>query len=125
MVYDNSSYTVTAPIPSTDDGIPLICSFLNEEFRRQIKDLWKDILLVVSFLFKNNNITTEQNVAHSYFVSKQADLMVVDMDTCEYVDICVALRRPQYQGKWTLFVKQKGSKREVLRIISGRKILPI
>ena len=31
---------------------------------------------------------------HSYFVSKQADLMVVDMDTCEYVDICVALRRP-------------------------------
>ena len=120
MVYDNSSYTVTAPdLYLTDDGISVLICSQNEEFRRQIKDLMERYIISSLVFFENNNITTEQNVAHSYFVSKQADLMVVDMDTCEYVDICVALRRPIPQGKWTLFVNQKGSKREVLRVISA------
>ena len=69
--------------------------------------------------FENKSVTTETNVAWEYFISKQADLMVVDMDTCEYVDICVALRRPLPEGKWTLFVNQKGSKRDVQRVISA------
>jgi len=120
MVYDNSSYTVTAPdLYLTDDGISVLICSQNEEFRRRIKDLMERYIISSLVFFENNNITTEQNVAWSYFVSKQADLMVVDMDTCEYVDICVALRRPIPQGKWTLFVNQKGSKREVLRVISA------
>ena len=54
----------------------------------------------------------------NHFVSKQADSMVVDMDTCEYVDIRVALRR-SYQGKWTLFVNLKVVKEKFPRIISA------
>ena len=120
MVYDNSSYTVTAPdLYLTDDGISVLICSQDELFRKKIKDLLERYIISSLVFFENKNVTTEQNVAWSYFVSKQADLMIVDMDTCEYVDLCVALTRPIPQGKWTLFVNRKGSKREVLRIISA------
>ena len=69
--------------------------------------------------FENAKPTTEQNVAWEYFVSKQADLMIVDMDSCEYADLLVAITRPIPTGKWTIFVNQKGSKRDALRVISA------
>lgn len=120
MVYDNSSYTVTAPdLYLTDDGISVLIVSQSEEFRKQVKELLERYIISSLVFFENSSTTTEQNVAWEYFVSKQADLMVVDMDSCEYVDICVALRRPIPQGKWTLFVNQKGSKRDVLRVISA------
>ncbi len=120
MVYDNSSYTVTAPdLYLTDDGISVLICSQDELFRKKIKDLLERYIISSLVFFENKNVTTEQNVAWEYFVSKQADLMIVDMDTCEYVDLCVALTRPIPQGKWTLFVNRKGSKREVLRIISA------
>ena len=120
MVYDNSSYTVTAPdLYLTDDGMSVLICSQDELFRKKIKDLLERYIISSLVFFENKNVTTEQNVAWEYFVSKQADLMIVDMDTCEYVDLCVALTRPIPQGKWTLFVNRKGSKREVLRIISA------
>ena len=119
MVYDNSSYTVTAPdLYLTDDGISVLICSQDELFRKKIKDLLERYIISSLVFFENKNVTTEQNVAWEYFVSKQADLMIVDMDTCEYVDLCVALTRPTPQGKWTLFVNRKGSKREVLRKLS-------
>ena len=112
MVYDNSSYTVTAPdLYLTDDGISVLICSQDELFRKKIKDLLERYIISSLVFFENKNVTTEQNVAWEYFVSKQADLMIVDMDTCEYVDLCVALTRPIPQGKWTLFVKKPREKK--------------
>ena len=120
MVYDNSSYTVTAPdLYLTDDGISVLICSQDKEFKTKIQDLLERYIISSLVFFESDAITTENNVAWEYFVSRQADLMVVDMDTCEYVDLCVALTRPIPQGKWTLFVNRKGSKRDVLRIISA------
>ncbi len=120
MVYDNSSYTVTAPdLYLTDDGISVLIVSQNPEFLVNIKTLLERYIISSLVFFESKSVTTENNVAWEYFISKQADLMVVDMDTCEYVDICVALRRPLPEGKWTLFVNQKGSKRDVQRVISA------
>ena len=112
MVYDNSSYTVTAPdLYLTDDGITVLIVSQNPDFANQTKQLLERYIISSLVFFQSEAITTETNVAWQYFVSKQCDLMVVDMDTCEYVDICVALRRPIPEGKWTIFVNQKGTKR--------------
>ena len=119
MVYDNSSYTITAPdLYLTDDGISILIVTQNEEFSTQIKEIFERYIISSLVFYESNNITNENNVAWEYFISKQADLMIVDMDSCEYVDLCVALRRPVSASKWTMFVNQKGTKREVLRIIA-------
>lgn len=120
MVYDNSSYTVTAPdLYLTDDGITILIVTQNEHFSKRAKELFERYIISSLVFYESKNITNENNVAWEYFVSKQADLMIVDMDTCEYVDLCVALRRPHQEGKWTMFVNQKGTKREVLRVLAA------
>ena len=100
MVYDNSSYTVTAPdLYLTDDGITILIVTQNEHFSKRAKELFERYIISSLVFYESKNITNENNVAWEYFVSKQADLMIVDMDTCEYVDLCVALRRPHQEGK--------------------------
>ena len=120
MDFDNSSYTVTAPdLHLTDDGITILIVSQSTEFVTYVKQIMEQYILSSIVFYLNDKPTTEQNVAWEYFVSKQADLMIVDMDTCEYVDIGVALTRPIPEGKWTLFVNQKGAKRDILRVIAA------
>ena len=120
MINDNSSFTVTAPdLYLTDDGIGVLIISQNPDFVDKVKRIMEKYIISSIVFFQNAKPTTEQNVAWEYFVSKQTDLMIVDMDSCEYVDLLVAITRPIPAGKWTIFVNQKGSKRDALRVISG------
>ena len=126
MVYDNSSYTVTAPdLYLTDDGITILIVTQNEHFSKRAKELFERYIISSLVFYESKNITNENNVAWEYFVSKQADLMIVDMDTCEYVDLCVALRRPTKKANGQCLFNQKGTKREVLEYLPRRQILYI
>ena len=71
MVYDNSSYTVTAPdLYLTDDGITILIVTQNEHFSKRAKELFERY--IISSLLLEKKILLRKNVAPIFVL--QADL---------------------------------------------------
>ena len=117
---DNSVYTVTAPdLHLTDDGISVLITSTNQEFLESVKKQF-EMYIVHSIVFNvQDKQTTESNIAWMWYVSRTADLMIVDVDTCSWVDVCTALTKEVDDDHEVIFFSEKNKKREAIRLINA------
>jgi DNA-binding NarL/FixJ family response regulator len=120
MQQDNSSYTVTSPdIMLTDDGISIFISSTNQDFIADIKALYEKYV-DTSIVFNVQQIpTSEQSISWVWYVSQPVDVMIIDLDTCAWVDVCAALLKKQDDNHHVVFYSEKNKKRDIVRLINA------
>ncbi|MDA9302662.1 hypothetical protein N9578_00425 [bacterium] len=120
MQQDNSSYTVTSPdILLTDDGISILVTSKNPELVDDIKALYEkyiDTSIVVNVQDKN---TSENTVSWMWYVSRPCDMMIIDLDTCAWIDVCIAMTKKQDDNHSIVFINQKNKKRDAVRLLNA------
>jgi len=52
-------------------------------------------------------------------VSRAVDIMVVDLDTCAWVDICTALTKEQDDNHVVVFYSEKNKRRDAIKLINA------
>lgn len=120
MQEDNSSYTVTSPdLFLTDDGISVLISSTDKKLVQGIKALYEKYIETSIIFNIQDKPTTENNVSWMWYVSKPVDMMIIDLDTCAWVDVCTALLKPQDENHTVVFLSQKNKKREAVRLINA------
>lgn len=120
MQKDNSSYTVTSPdMMLTDDGVSVLITSTSTKFIENIKDIyekWIDTSIVFSV---QKSPTSESSIGWMWYVSQPVDMMIVDLDTCAWVDVCAALLKKQDDNHTVVFISLKNKKREALRLLNA------
>lgn len=119
---DNSSYTVTSPdLMLTDDGLNvLICSH-DKNFVFTIKKIYES-KIDTSIVFNVQRTTTnENNIAWLFYVTSGVDVIVVDLDNCDYADVCTAMTKNPDHGQQVIFISEKNKKRELVRLINAQR----
>lgn len=117
---DNSVYTVTAPdLHLTDDGISVLITSTNQEFLESVKKQFERYILQSIVFNVQDSQTTETSIAWMWYVSRTADLMIVDVDTCSWVDICTALTKEVDDDHEVIFFSEKNKKRDAIRLINA------
>lgn len=126
MKPDNSSYTVTAPdLLLTENGMSVLITCNDEEKIEQIKEIFENIVLT-SIIFNVQRAPTNENtVAWLWYVSQPADIMIVDVDTCNPVDVSAALLRPQDDNHITVFLSEKHKNKAMIRLLNATASYPI
>ena len=120
MQEDNSSYTVTSPdLFLTDDGISVLISSTNKKFVNGVKALYEKYIQTSIIFNIQDKPTTESSVSWLWYVSRPADMMVIDLDTCAWVDVCAALLKVQDENHTVLFISEKNKKRDALRLLNA------
>lgn len=117
---DNSVYTVTAPdLHLTDDGISVLITSTNREFIESAKRQFEQYITHSIVFNVQDGQTTETTIAWMWYVSRTADLMIVDIDTCSWVDVCTALTKEVDEDHEVIFFSEKNKKREAIRLINA------
>ena len=120
MQKDNSSYTVTSPdMMLTDDGVSVLITSTSTKFIDNIKDIyekWIDTSIVFSV---QKSPTSESSIGWMWYVSQPVDMMIIDLDTCAWVDVCAALLKKQDDNHTVVFISLKNKKREALRLLNA------
>ena len=117
---DNSVYTVTAPdLHLTDDGLSVLITSTNQEFLESVKKQFERYILQSIVFNVQDSQTTETSIAWMWYVSRTADLMIVDVDTCSWVDICTALTKEVDDDHEVIFFSEKNKKRDAIRLINA------
>lgn len=120
MQADNSSYTVTAPdLLLTDDGISVLITSTNEELVKSIKALYEKYIDTSIVFNLQQTPTTENTISWIWYVSGQVDTMIVDLDSCAWVDVCAALLKQQDENHGLIFISEKNKKRDAVRLINA------
>lgn len=117
---DNSVYTVTAPdLHLTDDGISVLITSTNSGFLDSVKKQFEAYIMQSIVFNVQDKHTTESSIAWMWYVSRTADLMIVDIDTCSWVDICTALTKDVDDDHEVIFFSEKNKKRDAIRLINA------
>ena len=122
MTQDNSSYTVTSPdILLTDDGINILICSHDTTFIDSVKRIYEQMIETSIVFNVQRTDTNESNIGWLFYVSAGVDIMIVDVDTCQWIDICTAMTRINDSNRQTYFVSEKGKKRELIRLINAQR----
>lgn len=120
MQQDNSSYTVTSPdLLLTDDGISVLISSTNTQLVDDIKALYEKYIESSIVFNIQNSPTTENSISWLWYVSGPVDMMIIDLDTCAWIDVCTALLKKQDENHSVIFISEKNKKREAVRLINA------
>lgn len=119
MKRDNSSYTVTPPdLLLTDDGMTVLISSTNNKIINEIKTIFEKYIYS-SIIFKvQNKPTNENTLSWMWYVSRTCDIMIVDLDTCAWVDVCTALTKERDEDHIVIFYSEKHKKRDAVRLLN-------
>lgn len=120
MNENNDSYTVTSPdLFLTDNGMSVLISSTNEVMVEEIKSLFEE-LVTSSIVFNvQKSPTNENSISWLWYVSRTVDVMIVDLDTCAYVDICTALTKQTDEDHLVIFLTEKSKKRETIKMLNA------
>lgn len=122
MTEDNSSYTVTSPdILLTDDGINILICSHDTSFIDRIKSIYESMIDTSIVFNVQRTSTNEGNIGWLFYTSRGVDVMVIDIDTCDWVDICTALTKEIDSNRQVVFVSEKNKKREAIRLINAHR----
>jgi len=120
MKIDNSSYTVTHPdLMLTPDGVNVCISSTDKQLIKSIQNTFEKYLLSSIVFNVQATITTDKSLAWLYYVSEPADFLIIDLDTCAWIDICLALKKQDVEGKYILFFNQRNIKPEAVTLINA------
>jgi len=120
MKIDNSSYTVTHPdLMLTPDGVNVCISSTDKQLIKSIQNTFEKYLLSSIVFNIQNTITTDKSLAWLYYISEPADFLIIDLDTCAWIDICLAMKKQEVEGKYILFFNQRNIKPEAVTLINA------
>ena len=120
MKIDNSSYTVTHPdLMLTPDGVNVCISSTDKQLIKSIQNTFEKYLLSSIVFNVQNTITTDKSLAWLYYISEPADFLIIDLDTCAWIDICLAMKKQEVEGKYILFFNQRNIKPEAVTLINA------
>lgn len=120
MKPDNSSYTVTNPdLYLTEDGISVLITSTNTDFIDDVKQIVENHVDHSIVFNVQPNLTVETTVPWMWYVSRAVDLMIVDLDTCAWVDICTALTKQQDENHTVIFYSNKHKKRDAVQLLNA------
>jgi len=120
MKIDNSSYSVTHPdLMLTPDGVNICISSTDKELIRQIQNTFEKYIQSSIVFNLQSVVTTDTSLAWMYYVSEPADFLIIDLDTCAWIDICLALKKEEVQDKYVLFFNQRNTKPEAVTLINA------
>jgi hypothetical protein len=120
MKSDNSSYTVTSPdLLLTEDGISVLITSTDKPLIENIKAIYEKYINT-SIVFNVNSVpTTEKSISWMWYVSRAVDMMIVDLDTCAWEDVCTAMTKNQDENHVVVFLNQKNKKPAGVRLINA------
>lgn len=120
MKIDNSSYTVTHPdLMLTQDGINVCISSTDTELVKSIQHTFEKFIQSSIVFNVQKNVTTDTTLAWLYYISEPADFLLIDLDTCAWIDICLAMKKQEVEGKYVLFFNQRNVKPEAVTLINA------
>ena len=120
MKIDNSCYTVTHPdLMLTPDGVNVCISSTDKQLIKSIQNTFEKYLLSSIVFNVQNTITTDKSLAWLYYISEPADFLIIDLDTCAWIDICLAMKKQEVEGKYILFFNQRNIKPEAVTLINA------
>jgi DNA-binding NarL/FixJ family response regulator len=91
----------------------------NREFIESAKRQFEQYITHSIVFNVQDGQTTETTIAWMWYVSRTADLMIVDIDTCSWVDVCTALTKEVDEDHEVIFFSEKNKKREAIRLINA------
>jgi hypothetical protein len=119
MTVDNSSYTVTNPdLYLSDNGITIMITSTNSELVDGIKLLFEKYIANSIVFCVQNKITNEKNMAWSYYVSRDCEIMIVDLDNSEWIDVCLAISKYIDEQHIVIFYTEKHKKKEAELLVN-------
>lgn len=124
MKHDDSSYTVTSPdLMLTESGMSVLISSTDTEFVEELKLLIEQYIDAVAIVFYvQDKPTNESNLPWFYHASMSADLLIIDIDTCNWVDI---LSTALNHKGMLIYYSPKHKKRDALKVLHASAKYPI
>lgn len=120
MKKDNSSYTVTSPdLMLTHDGINVCISTTDKELSQNVRWVFEKYIQSSIIFNIQDTITTENNLPWLFYVSGPADFLVIDLDTCAWIDICLALKKVKKDHQYIMFINQRNMKPDAVKLINA------
>ena len=126
MSIDNSSYTVTSPdLILSDNGATIMIVSTNSDFVDGVKLLFEKYISSTLIFCVQDKITTEKNLAWGYYISRDCEMAIIDLDNCEWIDVCVALTKFVDDQHSVVFYTEKHKKREAELLVNTIGDYPI
>jgi hypothetical protein len=123
MKRDNSSYTVTSPdLMLTDNGISLMIISNHNKLIEDTKLLVEKCLTSSIIFYVQKTPTNEQSLPWLWYVSRTVDIMIVDLDTCQWTDILAATSK---ENGFVVFYSPKNKKIDAIRLLNVQAKYPI
>jgi|TARA_R110000824_G_scaffold322518_1_gene509175 hypothetical protein len=120
MQQDNSSYTVTSPdLMLTDDGPQILLSSTNSSLITEIKSLFERYINHSIVFNVCSSQTNENNVAWMWYVSRSADIVILDLDTCAWVDVCAAILKEDKKFHDVIYYTENKKRRDLVRLLNA------
>lgn len=121
MAKDNAIYTVTPPdLHLTENGPTVLISSTNPDFIERVKEMYADAIHDISVVFcVQSKRTNENTVGWMWYVSRTCDTMIVDIDTCGWVDIATALTKEQDHNHAVVFYSEKQKRLDAVKLINA------
>lgn len=120
MKRDNSSYTVTNPdLFLTDDGVSVLITSTNDEFISDVKGIFEKHIAHSIVFNVQSSLSVETSIPWMWYVSRAVDIMIVDLDTCAWIDVCTALTKEQDDNHVVLFISSKNKKRDAVQLLNA------
>ncbi len=123
MKRDNSSYTVTSPdLMLTDNGISIMIISNQKKFVDDVKLLIEKCITSSIIFYVQQTPTNEQSLPWLWYVSRSVDIMIVDLDTCQWTDILAATAK---ENGFVAFYSPKNKKLDAIRLLNVQAKYPI
>lgn len=120
MQQDNSSYTVTSPdLMLTDDGPQILLSSTSKKLIDDIKLLFEKYINHSIVFNVCSSKTNENNVAWMWYVSRSADIVILDLDTCAWVDVCASILKEDKQYHDVIYYTENKKRRDLVRLLNA------
>jgi hypothetical protein len=123
MKQDNSSYTVTSPdLMLTENGISLMIISNQKKLVDEVKLLVEKCITSSIIFYVQKTPTNEQSLPWLWYVSRTVDIMIVDLDTCQWTDILAATSKETGN---VMFYSPKSKKLDAIRLLNVQAKYPI
>lgn len=121
MTQDNSVYTVTYPdLYVAESGPTVLMTSTNPELIDSTLDQYKTLIHNANLVFYiQSKRTNESSVGWMWYVSRSCDTMIVDIDTCSWVDIATALTKVQDVNHKVVFYTEKQKRKDAAKLINA------
>lgn len=120
MKIDNDSYTITAPdLFLTENGTTVFISSTNQKFIDEVKSLWEKYVASSIVFAVQNKQTTQASIAWMWNLSQNCDALIIDLDTCAWVDIVASMQKVVDENHYVLFYTEKHKRRDIEKVINA------